>query len=319
MGCLIRPITEKPLKHYNNLDWIRLLLAVQVVAIHSGLFPTVFINPVPGFLALTGFVVMGSIERNTVPQFFINRALRVLPALFASFIAVWVIFDGAEMLKTIKYWLIPVGDAPVNAVVWSLIYEEFFYALVAVLFSFGLYRTKVVPIGLAIVFAVTAMVFAFPPGILRPAILLGAAFFLGNVAWTYRTQIQRIHPLFATAFFVGMLAFIFTLPYERVADPYRAGWDLLAFAAMLIFGIAGPKFPRLSIDLSYSLYLVHCLVRAFFLGVVPLGLGMFWRVLLISIPISVASWFLIERPALKFKGRLKMARNANQTRAAEAR
>lgn len=116
-----------------------------------------------------------------------------------------------------------------------------------------------------------------------------------------------------------MLAFIFTLPYERVADPYRAGWDLLAFAAMLIFGIAGPKFPRLSIDLSYSLYLVHCLVRAFFLGVVPLGLGMFWRVLLISIPISVASWFLIERPALKFKGRLKMARNANQTRAAEAR
>ena len=117
--------------------------------------------------------------------------------------------------------------------------------------------------------------------------------------------IRRIHPIIATVFFVVMLAFVFTLPYERVADPYRAGWDLLCFAAMLIFCIAGPRLPRIAMDLSYSLYLTHCIVRAFFIGTIPLGFDMFWRLLLISLPICVASWYLIESPALSLKKKFR--------------
>ena len=65
--------------YYNNFDWLRLLLAVQVVAIHCGVTSNVFINPVPVFLAISGFVVLGSMERRPIGQFVISRALRVLP------------------------------------------------------------------------------------------------------------------------------------------------------------------------------------------------------------------------------------------------
>lgn len=92
--------TQKPVTIYPNFDWLRLLLAAQVVAIHCGISPTVFINPVPAFLAISGFVVLGSMERRPLPHFFISRALRVLPLLGVSFLAVWFFYDLNAMFKT---------------------------------------------------------------------------------------------------------------------------------------------------------------------------------------------------------------------------
>lgn len=104
-------------EYYSTFDIIRLFLAIQVVAIHSGAFSSVFMNPVPAFLAIGGFVVYGSIERNSVPQFFLNRALRLLPLLFVSFIAVWIAFDFKAMVANVVFWIFPFGENPVNPVV----------------------------------------------------------------------------------------------------------------------------------------------------------------------------------------------------------
>src|SRR5471030_2863634 len=109
--------------HYPNFDWLRLLFAIQVVAIHTGIGSNVFMNPVPAFLAISGFVVLGSIERRSIGEFFISRALRVLPLLAVSFIAVGIYFSPEEMIKNILFWLWPTGPNPANPVVWTLIYE----------------------------------------------------------------------------------------------------------------------------------------------------------------------------------------------------
>ena len=69
-------------------------MAIQVVAIYSGVTSSVFMNPVPAFLAISGFVVLGSMEHRPIGQFFISRALRVLPLLAVSFIAVEVLKGG---------------------------------------------------------------------------------------------------------------------------------------------------------------------------------------------------------------------------------
>src|SRR5690348_10740771 len=83
---------------YPNFDWLRLLLAIQVIAIHSGVAQHVFINPVPGFLAISGFVVLGSVKRRTIGQFFASRILRVFPLLIVSFAVVWLMRGQDAMM-----------------------------------------------------------------------------------------------------------------------------------------------------------------------------------------------------------------------------
>jgi peptidoglycan/LPS O-acetylase OafA/YrhL len=77
----------------SGFDYLRLILAISVIAVHSvmlcsGQFPfwTGPLRPLvcfilPSFFALSGFLVTGSFERNTIPAFFTLRALRIFPAL----------------------------------------------------------------------------------------------------------------------------------------------------------------------------------------------------------------------------------------------
>lgn len=290
--------------YYPTLDWIRLLLATQVVFIHAGICDRVLISPVPAFLAVSGFAVYGSVQRWPVSQFFINRALRVLPLLFVSFGVVYLLFGQAEMVKTVLYWLWPGGDIatrePINAPVWSLVFEEFFYALLVVLFLAGLYRFKIFPIvAAALCFALvsTGTTLNLP----RPFFVLGGAFFMGNCFYIFREHVEKVPPIVATALFAGVLLLVPFGPYTSILRPDYALVDFASFAALLTFGIAGPRLPKLALDLSYSLYLLHCIVRGLLLGHVPLGWTMFALLLLITLPLCVVSWYAIERPALKLK------------------
>lgn len=288
-------------EHYPNFDWLRLLFAIQVVAMHSGAWNTVFVAPVPAFLAVSGFVVMGSLERNTIARFFLNRALRVLPMLFASFLAVWAVFDWAEMVRTIIFWLYPFGPPVANSVVWSLIYEEFYYALLALLSVAGVLRYRFLSIVLAMACTYCTMRNWFF-GLPSPLFLLGSAFFTGNAVYQYRESIRRINKWVALVAAVLVTMYVHTIPYTDIVQPERAGIDALSFLLILVFAVAGPQLPKLAIDLSYSLYLIHCLVRAELLGFIPMNtVRMFWIMLLTSLPISYACWYLIEAPSLRLK------------------
>lgn len=287
--------------HYPNFDWLRLLLAIQVVAIHCGIAPNVLMNPVPAFLAISGFVVLGSMERRPIGQFFVSRALRVLPLLAVSFIAVGIFWSPQEMIRNILYWLWPTGDAPANPVVWTLIYEEAFYVTLAILFSLGVYKRKIVPI--VICTFVMAMTIAFKFIVLpKQWYMLGSAFFLGNVMYLFRDSITKyLNKKVATVLFIAAIAAVYCLPYNSIVRNPMAYIDFISFAAMIAFAIAGPQLPRLKVDMSYSLYLTHYLVLAQLIYFIPLGQRLFWFVLLSSLPICYISWHLIEKPALNLK------------------
>ena len=90
---MLKPIVGKgrELQRYSNFDLLRLLLAAEVFVVHACFFADhsfawhSFIEPVPGFLALSGFLVLKSYSASSGPvEFFGKRALRGLPAMMAS-------------------------------------------------------------------------------------------------------------------------------------------------------------------------------------------------------------------------------------------
>lgn len=302
-ALLAQPDVESPRDYYPNFDWLRLLFAVQVVAIHAGIAPHILISPVAAFLAVSGFVVLGSIERLRATSFFLNRALRVLPLLIAMFLFVFVRYGYEEFNRTILFWLWPFrADEPINDVVWTLMYEEVFYALLAGLYAIRFYKSAAPSLIMFICLCVMVATYTFL-SLPSTIFFLGASFFLGSAAYILRRWIARINKWVAIAIFVVASVVLWQLPYVSIVSPDDTLEIYASIAAMLVFGIAGPRLPRLKIDLSYSLYLIHTLVRQELFGVVPFGFPMFAAMLAASVPICVASWFLIERPALRFRRR----------------
>lgn len=287
--------------YYSNFDWLRLVFAIQVVAIHCGLADHVLIAPVPAFLAVSGFVVLGSIQRRTIKDFYISRALRILPLLFLMFAVVAMTHGLDAMVKNITFWIWPMGnDLPENPAVWSLFYEEICYFLLTLLVVAGTYRTPWSSVAIFIAFAVITTLHRFEP-LHAVWYVLGSAFFLGNVAYFFRDRISMIKPGVATILLIASTACVLTLPYMAFREMPYLWAHILSYGAMLIFAIAGPKLPRLAIDISYSLYIFHILVNNYVAKFIPLGWGRFALVLAACIPICLAAWFLVERPVNRLK------------------
>lgn len=261
-------------------------------------------NPVPAFLAISGFVVLGSIERRSIRDFFISRAFRVLPLLAVSFVAVGIYWDSQEMIRNILYWLWPTGPQPANPVVWTLIYEEAFYALLAILFTLGAYKNKLVPTGICLAImgvSISNKLFDIP----GPWYMLGTAFFIGNVVYQNQSTIKKyVNKWVASVFFLLSVIATYNLEYKTVFRYGATYIDFIAFFAMLVFAIAGPQLPKLKFDLSYSLYLIHCLVLAQISYFIPAGNRLFWFTLLASLPICYVAWYAIEKPSLRIKDKI---------------
>jgi peptidoglycan/LPS O-acetylase OafA/YrhL len=292
-------------KHFPNFDWIRLFLSIEVVAIHADAAHTVFLSPVPAFLSISGFLVLGSMERRPVSQFFISRALRVLPMLFISFILIGLLFGINNMIHNIKFWLWPFGELPISPVVWSLFYEELYYALLGVLFVAGVYRLKILPLLLFILLLAGTTIKIYDRyGLPSPLFMLGAAFFLGNTIYILRSTILKINKWVALACFIALGTIMYNQSYDSIVRPEIAYLDCLTFIAMIAFAIAGPQLPKLNVDLSYSLYVLHYIVRAVLLKYMPLGVAFFWVNLLCTLPLCFLAWRFIEAPALRIKSKL---------------
>lgn len=303
--------------YFPNFDWLRLAFAIQVVAIHCGLASHVLIAPVPAFLAISGFVVLGSIERRPMADFYISRALRVLPLLFLSFVVVGLIYGVPAMLYNIKYWIYPNGDVPANPVVWTLFLEEVYYFLLSILFVVGVYKKKWPAVLIFLAVGTLTATRTYP---IIPAAwyVLGSAFFLGNIAYQFRDRIARIDSRVAIAFLMASSGIVFFLPYVGMRDLPYTWMHIISFGCMLIFAIAGPKLPRLKIDLSYSMYLFHAIIEDPIHKHVGFGFELFALVLGATLPVCFACWYLVEKPALRLKSRLTRPKGARIAEPQEA-
>lgn len=296
--------------HYPNFDLLRLILSLMVVYSHSlALTDTDWyqlpFGAVPTFLAISGVLVLQSFEVDPRWRFFAyKRFLRIAPALFASF-AFCLVFLGYYFFKgSLIVYLsgsLIYPDYEKNFALWSLLWEEVAYFLMVVLWLSGAYKRKIAIWGLLIASLLLTWWMAHLPPHRKIILFLYPAFFVGNLAYLYRSELTRVHPTIPWIVF-----FLLWQWGETEASTWFGGAAIAVVHAFMFVwvGMAGVRIlPFRFPDISYGAYIYHLPVIYFLfqLGVprsMPLLLVALVPTLLVT---CLLSWYFIEKPALKLK------------------
>lgn len=184
---------ERPRRLY-ELDLLRFLAALAVVFFHLSYTSTggaVFERlddvsrygylGVDVFFMISGFVIMMSARGSSVRRFAANRCIRLLPtywlgvgltALVGSALGATIglpkVIANLTMLQTV------IGSEHLDAAYWSLLYEVWFYALVAGVIRLGLLdKIEELLLGWSVIAAI-GMVVEFP-GLVRAILMTNYA------------------------------------------------------------------------------------------------------------------------------------------------
>jgi len=148
-----------PTGRYYLIQCLRFFAASFVVVFHSVFYVSTHGGQLPRdvayyfgelsqvgiltFFAISGFVITTSVQRRTSSDFVWLRFLRIYPGLWLAIAIVialnTIVFGGFAWNRGTIFGLtlLPLGDVPrpLGGVEWTLVYEVFFYALVAVLWT----------------------------------------------------------------------------------------------------------------------------------------------------------------------------------------
>jgi peptidoglycan/LPS O-acetylase OafA/YrhL len=314
---------EDPISNYLLLTWGESL-------------PSISVNL---FFVTSGFLVCSSyMQRENWFSFAEARILRIFPALiFAVLFCVFVVGAFATTELPAKYFSSPSTweflkrnmilitgiqyDLPgvfvnnpypmsVNGSLWTLPIELRMYFLVAVLGLMSILKDKKI---FNLFFIIICLVYAqssnnnfFLMHDLRSA-HLALLFILGAFIYVNRDAI----PLnFLTLVGLGILVF-FTRNYSFTLF-VKSIW----FAYFVLLLALHPKLRLPSIDhfgdISYGLYIYAFPVQQTFAYLLPSlqPLNMFIYSLLLTALLAILSWFLIEKPSLRLKGKLILFKDA---------
>lgn len=305
------PVGETRTGRYPNFDLLRLFLALEVVVAHAGAYidPNFdwagYVIAVPAFLAISGFLVLQSYsESGSWGAFLKKRALRILPALTVSLLICAPLFGWSAVYNSLLNWAtgglyhLP---SMANTPLWSLAWEELAYLLLACLWVLGAYKR---PFFIWVLLAISVCVVWAGSNLeprTRMILFLGPAFFAGNLMYLYRANLLGFHR------FLPWFLFYIMLQWRFVPDRHMFGESsliLMQAFAVVWAGMAGVKIiPFKFPDISYGIYVYHFPIVAYLAlecGITsPLKMGVLLTAILI--PFSLASWYLIEKPALRFK------------------
>ncbi len=297
------PVASSKETRNHNFDYLRLFLAVEVVAMHlnAGLLLGnlwVPIPPVAAFVALSGFLIPQSLERSrSLGHFAWKRALRTLPALVPLMLAIGLAFDVKHVERAIIQYLSAGYHSMFAGCVlplWSLIVEDGLYMAIALLFVLGSHRKAWVTIAiLGALLTVQANIddHVFDYRFLQTSI----GFFIGNLAFIYKDGLAKLHWAWPAAVLVAAVA----------------GW--LTFLGMFVFpliigcvvvlAMTLPKIKWGVPDLSYSIYIWHAPIMLALLGPWAMPRDARWvtATVVLTLIASTCSWYLVEKPALKLK------------------
>jgi peptidoglycan/LPS O-acetylase OafA/YrhL len=329
------PISERAATRRNNIGFIRLVLASLVIYTHSMKFSghidrellAVLTHndnhfgriAVDAFFALSGFLVLQSWQNSATGwQFMAKRILRIMPAFLVCSIACAAFlfpaaypgmrFDGLKSIESAVYHTVTLF-VPRNGVTWTIRYESVCYLLVACFGLVGLYKHPKAVLGITFA-AVAVHLWSAPQSRATEISMwniprLFAYYLLGMSVYLYSDKI-RMSPRIAI---LCGLAICATFVFGGFTDilPIAGTYLLFWFA----FGRIGPisKFERFG-DFSYGTYLYGLPVTYIVLRYAHLtGELLALTAFACTLPIAIASWFLIERPALslKPKGKRKTA------------
>jgi len=298
-------------ERFPNFDILRLLLALEVVVDHAwsvyhatplwrGAIPAV-----PAFLAISGCLVLKSIS--TSPSwgaYALKRFLRVMPALLLSFLICLFLFNRWVMYNSVLHWLVGGLDPALgekNMPLWSLAWEELAYLCLAILWVLGAYQRKVIVWALLIAAIFLGFYGNRFASEIRIIFWLAPAFLVGNLAYLYRSQLQKVHPSIPWIFLVLVLS----APYIPAIGfvVYKCAILFQTFAVVWV-GLAGaPLIKRKFPDISYGAYIYHYPIIMYLHEVVGISTP---KTLALVLPapllaICLFSWYIVEKPALRMK------------------
>lgn len=271
--------------------------------------------------------------------FFINRVLRIYPGLLVCVIvavaavaatgyfrgkdigalhaAAWVLGQATFVQFYNPDFMRPFGVGVLNGALWTITVELQFYALVPLLFALIVRKRR----WLATVFVVSLCMNLYVHSQVNDRTLAIKLLYVSFLPWLYMFIAG-----FALVHYPAVGAAIRRIPIGALLLAYLASMTLIggytanaqnsinpvafAFLACLIYKLATVRLPLPDAlahyvrreDLSYGLYLYHMPVinLLLFLGLFSSKASVA-AVAAISLAAAGASWYLIEKPALRFK------------------
>lgn len=299
------------MKRRNNLDLLRLFLAGEIVVGHGGLHgPWLWLlSPVATFVCLSGFLIPRSFgDSRNWGHFAWKRFLRVGPGFILGLALVGILLGSNKIIPTLNFYA-TFGfhpDGRYNPVFWTLLVEEVLYAFHAL----SRIILKRWTLGMALfcfgASYVAYLAIALPLGH-QPendhtfdAVSLVPCFFAGNVA-SFLVKPGFVVPW--KPILIGVLGIVSGVMF----DHYRENVPLVALFPLpcmlgVLLAYSAPQFPWKMPDLSYGIYLYHFPILVAMGGLGHyIGNGRFAEFVAVVVAASLASWYLIEKPALRLK------------------
>jgi peptidoglycan/LPS O-acetylase OafA/YrhL len=302
--------------HYRNFDYLRLFLAVEVVALHLWAALTrggelwVPIPPVVTFVGLSGFLIPQSLERSrNLWHFGWKRVLRTMPALLVLLLVIAMVFGLKPAIGAFEQYLTAGYHGQflnVTLPLWSLIVEDVLYACMALLFVFGAHRKLWVTLPILACLIVGR---CYATDVMTDYRLLrtSAAFFAGNLVYIFHDRVRRLPWWLAAtavvASLAGWLDFI-----GKANSPFSV-------AAVIVLALTLPQIRWRIPDLSYGIYIWHGPVLLYLAVNVAMAPAMPFVVAtsVITIAAALLSWYVVEKHALRLKNVWFGASRANQS------
>jgi peptidoglycan/LPS O-acetylase OafA/YrhL len=273
---------------FNNIQVLRFFAALGVLVFHLGHYAraqaglsspvldvlacTIFAKGVFLFFVISGFVLTHNLQKSSIRGFLAFRILRIYPGFWVAVALVlgskFLLFGACPVGKHFRsgLTLLPCGPRASYAlgVEWTLIYEVFFYLVLAGLALFG--RKRGILGGAVLWLAVCIVKFWLWPGhgtafLPRWQSIFFSAFnvpfALGVCAYFCRQWGIALRPILILAV-PSLLAWSYFDP----ASEWSVLWQSVAFAILVWYAASGVDAQSSNPlvrwgDYSYGLYLVH--------------------------------------------------------------
>lgn len=290
---------------------------------------------VDGFFAVSGFLIPASWVANPRLRYYtLARGLRILPGLWACLIVTAFVIapigvaiqrgSAARLLKSggplrfvvrnsaVAYVQPDVGGTPTgvpfpgmwNGSLWTLQYEVLLYIAVAVIGLIGLLgRRWLFPAAFALALVCSVLMSCPLDGgtVAQRVARLAVMFAAGGLMHRFRDVIPARWSLVAVSAVILLLANY--LPDYRVLGAIPLAYGVIVSGALI-----HNRWLNLRTDLSYGTYIYACPIQQVLVicGLGSLNVLLFALISVVAtLPFAAGSWFLIEKPAMKLKSRLK--------------
>ena len=292
-----------------GLQALRLFAALSIVLFHAlgsrQVVPLLWLG-VPVFFALSGFLMAKLMTGAGAGRFILHRALRIYPPFWLA-VALWMLLIWLTQGKMPAFHpavltLVPsgLGPLPIYAVVWTLLFEMFFYSVVAALClvpNETWRRVLVVAWACAILALSRDAIAPIPtaPNLLDIALHpLNLIFISGMVAWWLLPTVRRWPRL---SLFLGAAAALYWSHDLIAGQPNIGGYTLVP--AFLVLAFADIRLKQKSAlvlggNASYGLYLMHPSLLGAVALLVPLQGWWHWSACVLLTVVGGVAFGLLE-------------------------